>query len=148
MITSACTARIMSSHLDEREKAWELIHSPAVSLSPDKEAFAAMVREALYTGKIIAYAQGFSLMQDASRLYGWNLDLGKIASIFRAGCIIQAVFLNDITHAFEAEPKPESLIFDRFFLSRINEHQDSLRQAVSTGVMNGLPIPALCNAVS
>ena len=148
MITSACTARIMSNHLDEREKAWELIHSPAIILSPDKEAFAAMVREALYTGKIIAYAQGFSLMQDASRLYGWNLDLGKIASIFRAGCIIQAVFLNDITHAFEADPKPESLIFDRFFLSRINEHQDSLRQAVSTGVMNGLPIPALCNAVS
>lgn len=148
MITSACTARIMSNHLDERKKAWDLIHSPAVSLSPDKETFAAMVREALYTGKIIAYAQGFSLMQDASRLYGWDLDLGKIASIFRAGCIIQAVFLNDITHAFEAEPKPESLIFDRFFLSRINEHQDSLRQAVSTGVMNGLPIPALCNAVS
>lgn len=148
MITSACTARIMSNHLDEREKAWQLIHSPAVGLSPDKESFAAMVREALYTGKIIAYAQGFSLMQDASRLYGWNLDLGKIASIFRAGCIIQAVFLNDITHAFEAEPKPESLIFDGFFLSRINEHQDSLRQAVSTGVMNGLPIPALCNAVS
>ena len=148
MITSACTARIMSNHLDEREKAWELIHSPAIILSPDKEAFAAMVREALYTGKIIAYAQGFSLMQDASRLYGWNLDLGKIASIFSAGCIIQAVFLNDITHAFEADPKPESLIFDRFFLSRINEHQDSLRQAVSTGVMNGLPIPALCNAVS
>lgn len=148
MITSACTARIMSNHLDEREKAWELIHSPAIILSPDKEAFAAMVREALYTGKIIAYAQGFSLMQDTSRLYGWNLDLGKIASIFRAGCIIQAVFLNDITHAFEADPKPESLIFDRFFLSRINEHQDSLRQAVSTGVMNGLPIPALCNAVS
>ena len=78
-------------------------------------------------------------MQDASRLYGWNLDLGKIASIFRAGCIIQAVFLNDITHAFEAEPKPENLIFDGFFLSRINEHQDSLRQAVSTGVMNGFP---------
>ena len=138
MITSACTARIMSNHLDEREKAWQLIHSPAVGLSPDKESFAAMVREALYTGKIIAYAQGFSLMQDASRLYGWNLDLGKIASIFRAGCIIQAVFLNDITHAFEAEPKPENLIFDGFFLSRINEHQD----------MNGLPIPALCNAVS
>ena len=115
MITSACTARIMSNHLDEREKAWQLIHSPAVGLSPDKESFAAMVREALYTGKIIAYAQGFSLMQDASRLYGWNLDLGKIASIFRAGCIIQAVFLNDITHAFEAEPKPEKP-YIRWFL--------------------------------
>ena len=56
MITSACTARIMSNHLDEREKAWQLIHSPAVVLSPDKESFAAMVREALYTGNIIAYA--------------------------------------------------------------------------------------------
>ena len=78
--------------------------------------------------------------------------LGKIASIFRAGCIIQAVFLNDITKAFETRSgdggKPENLIFDRFFLSRINEHQDSLRKAVSTGVMNGLPIPALCNAIS
>ena len=109
------------------------------------------IQHTIYSIISVSYthlAQGFSLMQDASRLYGWNLDLGKIASIFRAGCIIQAVFLNDITHAFEAEPKPESLIFDGFFLSRINEHQDSLRQAVSTGVMNGLPIPALCNAVS
>ena len=142
MITSACTARIMSNHLDEREKAWQLIHSPAVGLSPDKESFAAMVREALYTGKIIAYAQGFS--PDAGCIQAVRLESGpgKIASIFRAGCIIQAVFLNDITHAFEAEPKPENLIFDGFFLSRINEHQDSLRQAVSTGVMNGLPIPA------
>ena len=152
MITSACSARIMSNHLDARKKAFGLVDAPGVSPAADKEQFAAMVREALYTGKIIAYAQGFSLMQDASLQYGWNLDLGKIASIFRAGCIIQAVFLNDITKAFETRSedgaKPENLIFDRFFLSRINEHQDSLRKAVSTGVMNGLPIPALCNAIS
>lgn len=142
----------MSNHLDARKKAFGLVDAPGVSPAADKEQFAAMVREALYTGKIIAYAQGFSLMQDASLQYGWNLDLGKIASIFRAGCIIQAVFLNDITKAFETRSedgaKPENLIFDRFFLSRINEHQDSLRKAVSTGVMNGLPIPALCNAIS
>lgn len=148
MITSACTARIMSNHLEERQKAYSLIPGPSLNREPDKAAFAATVREALYTGKIIAYAQGFSLMADASRQYGWNLDLGRIASIFRAGCIIQAVFLNDITHAFETEDKPESLIFDSFFLSKINEHQESLRRAVSTGVLNGLPIPALCNAVS
>ena len=142
MITSVCSARIMSNHLDARKKAFGLVDAPGVSPAADKEQFAAMVREALYTGKIIAYAQGFSLMQDASLQYGWNLDLGKIASIFRAGCIIQAVFLNDITKAFETRSedggKPENLIFDRFFLSRINEHQDSLRKAVSTGVMNGL----------
>lgn len=148
MITSACTARIMSNHLEERQKADGLIAGPSLNPDMNKDAFAATVREALYTGKIIAYAQGFSLMADASRQYGWNLDLGRIASIFRAGCIIQAVFLNDITHAFETEDKPESLIFDSFFLSKINEHQNSLRRAVSTGVLNGLPIPALCNAVS
>lgn len=148
MITSACTARIMSNHLEERQKADGLIAGPSLNPDMNKDAFAATVREALYTGKIIAYAQGFSLMADASRQYGWNLDLGRIASIFRAGCIIQAVFLNDITHAFETEDKPESLIFDSFFLSKINEHQESLRRAVSTGVLNGLPIPALCNAVS
>lgn len=148
MITSACTARIMSNHLEERQKAYSLIPGPSLNRESDKATFAATVREALYTGKIIAYAQGFSLMADASRQYGWNLDLGRIASIFRAGCIIQAVFLNDITHAFETEDKPESLIFDSFFLSKINEHQESLRRAVSTGVLNGLPIPALCNAVS
>ena len=148
MITSACTARIMSNHLDSRNKAAGLIPSPVFKQAQDKAAFASMVREALYTGKIIAYSQGFALMQDASRQFGWNLDLGKIASIFRSGCIIQAIFLNDITHAFEAENKPENLIFDSFFLSRINEHQDSLRKAVSTGVLSGLPVPALSNAVS
>ncbi len=79
-----------------------LVNAPAFNPVTDKEQFASMVREALYTGKIIAYAQGFSLMQDASEQYGWNLDLGRIASIFRAGCIIQAVFLNDITKAFES----------------------------------------------
>lgn len=148
MITSACSARIMSNHLQERQKASELIPGPSFQPAKNKEKFASVVREALYTGKIIAYAQGFALMQDASIRYGWDLDLGHIASIFRAGCIIQAVFLNDITHAFEAEPKPENLIFDRFFLSRVNEHESSLRAAVSTGILNGLPIPALCNAVS
>lgn len=148
MITSACSARIMSNHLESRRKAQELVPSPYFQAVQDKETFADMVREALYTGKIIAYAQGFALMQDASTQYGWNLDLGKIASIFRAGCIIQAVFLNDITKAFEAKDQPENLIFDRFFLSKIREHQDSLRKAVSTGVLCGLPVPALCSAVS
>lgn len=107
-----------------------------------------MVRAALYTGKIIAYAQG---LPDAGcfQSYGWNLDLGGIAAIFRAGCIIQAAFLNDITHAFEAEDKPENLIFDTFFLSRVNEHQDGLRTAGVSTVLNGLPFrPLQCGILS
>ena len=148
MITAACNARVMSNHLERRQKASSLIHSPAVTAVEDKQAFAEMVREALYTGKIIAYAQGFSLMQDASHRFGWNLDLGTIASIFRAGCIIQAEFLNDITKAFLKDPELESLIFDDFFLSRINRYQENLRKTTGLAVSSGLPVPAFFNAVS
>ena len=148
MITSACGARILSNHLDERKMASAQIEGPAIRQADDRAAFAETVRRALYAGKIIAYAQGFSLMQDASERYGWNLDLGTIASIFRAGCIIQAVFLDDITKAYEADSNAGNLMFNPFFRSRVNEYQDSLRRAVSTGVLNGLPVPALSQAAS
>ena len=148
MITSACGARILSNHLDERKMASAQIEGPGILQADDRAAFAETVRRALYAGKIIAYAQGFSLMQDASERYGWNLDLGTIASIFRAGCIIQAVFLGDITKAYEADSNAGNLMFNPFFGNRINEYQDSLRCAVSTGVLNGLPVPALSQAAS
>lgn len=160
MITAACNARVMSNHLEQRKKAAGLIRIAESGIvgktgvdsdkksAADKKAFAESVREALYTGKIIAYAQGFSLLADASERFGWNLDLGKIASIFRAGCIIQAVFLNDITRAYEADPKLESLILDGFFLERVNEHQESLRRTASAAIMAGIPAPAFANAVS
>ena len=148
MITAACNARIMSNHLERRQKASSLIAAPVITAAGDKQAFTEMVREALYISKIIAYAQGFSLLQDASRRFGWNLDLGGIASIFRAGCIIQAEFLNDITRAFLKAPDLESLIFDDFFLSRINRYQENLRKTAGLAVSSGLPVPALFNAVS
>ena len=148
MITSACGARILSNHLDERKMASAQIEGPAIRQADDRAAFAETVRRALYAGKIIAYAQGFSLMQDASERYGWNLDLGTIASIFRAGCIIQAVFLDDITKAYEADSNAGNLMFHPFFRNRINEYQESLRRAASTGVLNGLPVPALSQAAS
>ena len=148
MITAACNARIMSNHLERRQKASSLIAAPVITAAGDKQAFTEMVREALYISKIIAYAQGFSLLQDASRRFGWDLDLGSIASIFRAGCIIQAEFLNDITRAFLKAPDLESLTFDDFFLSRINRYQENLRKTAGLAVSSGLPVPALFNAVS
>ncbi|MBU3876243.1 decarboxylating NADP(+)-dependent phosphogluconate dehydrogenase [Faecalicatena sp. AGMB00832] len=149
MITAACNARVMSNHLKQRQLAASRIYEPSHSYSfPDKKEFADMVKNALYAGKIIAYAQGFSLMKDASDQFDWNLDLGKIASIFRAGCIIQAIFLNDITKAYTRNPKLDNLILDEFFLDRINENQGNLREVVSTAVLGGLPVPAFANAVS
>lgn len=148
MITAACSARVMSNALERRTRAAALLPSGTLPAAEDKAAFAETVRRALYTGKIAAYAQGFSLLADASARFGWDLDLGRVAAIFRAGCIIQAAFLSDITRAYAADPSLENLLLDGFFAERVRENQESLRRAVSTAVLGGLPVPAFANAVS
>lgn len=148
IITAACGARIMSNRLERRARAARLLPEiPPVGIS-QAGPFIDTVRDGLYAAKIVAYAQGFSLLRDASGRYGWNLNLASIASIFRAGCIIQAAFLGDITAAFSRTPDLESLLFDPFFLTRIREHHQSLREAVSAGVNSGLPLPAMSAAAA
>ena len=147
-ITAAAGARVMSNALEIRKQARDLIEPPALQRIPDRTAFAEQVRQALYTAKIIAYAQGFSLMRDASERYGWALDLGSIAAIFRAGCIIQADFLNDITAAFRRDPALSSLLLDEFFRSRLAAGHNSLRACAAAGLQSGLPLPAMTNALS
>lgn len=155
MITAAGNARVMSNNLAQRSLAGSLLHDAVLSSDTDKrldthdkKTFADMIQKALYAGKIIAYAQGFALMRDASVTFGWNLVLGGIASIFRAGCIIQAEFLNDITAAYAKNPDLENLILDDFFLKKINDSQSSLRGILSLAILNGLPVPSFANAVS
>lgn len=145
MITAACNARVMSNQ-PGRKVAQEVIHKPALT-KQEGEAFIEAVRQSLYTAKIVAYAQGFSLYRSASETYGWNLDYGSIASIFRAGCIIQAEFLNKITEAYEKNPNLENLMFDEFFLDKINANQASLRKIVCLAVSEGIPVPAYANAM-
>ena len=147
-ITAAAGARVMSNALEIRKQMRDLIEPPALQRIPDRAAFAKQVRQALYTAKIIAYAQGFSLMRDASERYGWALDLGSIAAIFRAGCIIQADFLNDITAAFRRDPALSSLLLDEFFRSRLAAGHNSLRACAAAGLQSGLPLPAMTNALS
>lgn len=92
MITAACNARIMSNRVEERNAAREQLEGPGQNPVANKKSFQEMVRQGLYAAKIVAYAQGFFLLSQASKEYGWDLDYGKTASIFRAGCIIQAEF--------------------------------------------------------
>jgi len=146
MITSACNARVMSNLLKERTTASGLIDKP-VSDKVLGDDFIEQVRKSLYAAKIVAYAQGFSLYRSAAETYGWDLDFGKIAAIFRAGCIIQAEFLNDITRAYGKNKDLQNLMFDEFFLQRINENQTSLRSVICLGIANGVPIPAFSNAL-
>lgn len=148
LITAAGSARLMSNRLAERAAAAALLPAPAPERAVDPAAFAETVRQALYAAKIAAYAQGFALLRDASRVYGWDLDLGAIAAIFRAGCIIQAVFLDDITAAFRRAPDLDSLVLDPFFLDGITRRLPSLRAAAGAGLAGGIPVPALSAAAA
>lgn len=148
MITGAVDARIISNHLTERAEAFQKITGPKVERDPHPESFIETVRAALYTAKIAAYAQGFALMRDASEQYHWSLELGGIAAVFRAGCIIQAAFLNDITAAFRNEAALENLMLSPFFLNHIEKGQNALRKAVAQGVISGIPLPAMTAALS
>ena len=147
MIAAACNARVLSNLTEERARAGAVMTAPAAAgVSVDAD-FIEAVRRSLYTAKIVAYAQGFSLYRAAKEAFGWSLDFGRIASIFRAGCIIQAEFLQRITDAYEREPNLKNLMFDDFFLSSINRNEGSLRSVVSLAVQRGVPIPALSAAL-
>lgn len=148
MITAACNARIMSNRIEERKTARDLFDSPKPKPAPEKTAFKKQVREGLYTAKIAAYAQGFELLSHASGEYGWDLDYGRIASIFRAGCIIQAQFLDDITRAFEKNGALKNLMMDSFFMEGVNRGQRSLRDIMCMGIQKGIPLPAMSQAVA
>ena len=148
MITAACNARIMSNRIEERKTAREFFESPKPKPAAEKTEFKKQVREGLYTAKIAAYAQGFELLSHASGEYGWDLNYGRIASIFRAGCIIQAQFLDDITRAFEKDGDLKNLMMDSFFMEGVNHGQSSLRDIMCMGIQNGIPLPAMSQAVA
>lgn len=145
MITGAVGARILSGD-PVRVKAD--LGAPTVQRAADRDAFAETVREGLYVGKLIAYAQGFAMLRDASERYQWSLDLGSIASIFRAGCIIQASLLGDIMTAFAHDPDLHNLLLDPTFAQRVRRGQQSLRETVAQGICNGMPMPVMTSAVS
>lgn len=147
MISAACNARVLSNLTEERAHASKVMAAPAPAECAAGEAFIEAVRRSLYTAKIVAYAQGFSLYRAAKEEFGWSLDFGRIASIFRAGCIIQAEFLQRITNAYEREPNLKNLMFDDFFLSSINQNMESLRGTVCLAVQRGVPVPALSAAM-
>ncbi|MBU3099560.1 MULTISPECIES: NADP-dependent phosphogluconate dehydrogenase [Clostridium] len=147
-ITEAVFARCMSSLKDERIYASSLLKGPDVKFKGDKKDFIEAVRRALYTSKICSYAQGFALMRAASKEYNWNLKYGKIAKIFRGGCIIRAQFLNKINEAYENDENLNNLMLDSYFKNIINSYQKDLRYVISTAVNLGVPVPSFSSALT
>jgi 6-phosphogluconate dehydrogenase len=145
LVGEAVYARIVSSDPDARKRAAKIYDAAIGALGevgPDD------VESALYASKIISYAQGFRLMRAASDEYGWDLDLGSIASIWRAGCIIRAVFLEDITAAFHRDPGLPDMIEDGFFSGALEEAGPSWRAVVAGAALAGIPAPAYASALS
>jgi len=148
-ITEAVFARYVSAIKDERVAASKVIAEPDLKdLDLDKDEVIEELRQALYFSKIMSYAQGFSQLRMASEEFDWNLQYGEIAKIWRAGCIIRARFLQDITNAYDEEPDLSNLLLDDYFREVAEEYQQSVRNLVSLGVQSGVPVAAFSSAIA
>ncbi|KAI9800163.1 MAG: phosphogluconate dehydrogenase (decarboxylating) gnd1 [Piccolia ochrophora] len=148
LIGEAVFARCLSSLKAERGRASEKLSGPTPKFEGNKQEFIDNLEQGLYASKIISYAQGFMLIQNAAKEFNWKLNKPSIALMWRGGCIIRSVFLKDITSAYRQNPDLENLLFNDFFNKAIHKAQGGWRDVISKGVLWGIPMPAFATALS
>jgi len=150
LIAESVLARCLSSIKEERTTASTKLSfvSRSNKFEGSKEQFLEDLEQALYASKIISYAQGFMLMQEAAKEYKWKLNKPSIALMWRGGCIIRSVFLKDITAAYRSENDLQNLLFNSFFNDAIHKAQPGWRDVVSKAALLGIPTPAFSTALS
>ncbi|XP_069730797.1 6-phosphogluconate dehydrogenase, decarboxylating [Phaenicophaeus curvirostris] len=149
LIGEAVFARCLSALKDERVRASKVLRGPKVTeFAGNRDEFLEDIRKALYASKIISYAQGFMLLKQAAKEFGWSLNYGGIAMMWRGGCIIRSVFLGKIKDAFDRNPELQNLLLDDFFRTAIEDCQDSWRRVITVGVQMGIPMPCFTTALS
>ena len=148
LIAEAVFARCLSAMKDERVAASEILPGPGARVDLDRKAFVEDVRRALFCSKIVSYAQGYILMREAAKEYGWNLNYGGIALMWRGGCIIRSQFLGEIKAAFDKNPALNNLLVDDFFRNTIVNYQSSWRNAIVQAVKLGVPTPSMSTALA
>jgi 6-phosphogluconate dehydrogenase len=148
LIAEAVYSRCVSALKDERVKAAKKLKGPRPSISGDKAKFIENIRQALYASKIVSYAQGYMLMRSAAKEYGWNLNYGGIALMWRGGCIIRSRFLGKIKEAFDNNAKLTNLLLDNYFRGEIKKCQKGWRNVVATAAKKGIPVPAFSTALA
>jgi 6-phosphogluconate dehydrogenase len=148
LMAEAVYARCVSALKDDRVAAAKSLRGPKARITGDRARFVEDIRRALYGSKIVSYAQGFMLMRAAAKQYGWNLNFGNVALMWRGGCIIRSVFLGKIKEAFDRKPGLMNLMLDPFFKRAIRTSQRSWRNVVATAARKGIPTPAFATALS
>jgi 6-phosphogluconate dehydrogenase len=148
MVAEAVFGRALSSLKDERTEAAKVLSGPQPHLGGDPKAFIQDLEQAVYASKIISYTQGYMLFRTAAKEYGWNLNYGGIALMWRGGCIIRSAFLGMIKEAYDANPALENLLLAPYFTQQVVSAQDGWRRVVAKVVRAGIPTPAMSSSLA
>jgi 6-phosphogluconate dehydrogenase len=148
LITEAVLARFLSALKADRTAAAKVLRGPTTGYDSDKQAFIQDIHDALYASKIMSYTQGYMLMRSAAATYGWNLNYGGIALMWRGGCIIRSVFLGKIKGAFDKESNLTNLLLDDYFKTEVDAAQAGWRRVIASAVEAGIPVPAMSSALA
>jgi 6-phosphogluconate dehydrogenase len=148
MIAEAVFARTLSAMKGERVAASRVLVGPGVRIAGDRRRFISDLEEAVYASKLISYTQGYMLMRAAAKEYGWNLNYGGIALMWRGGCVIRSAFLGRIKEAFDRNPNLTNLLLDPYFKEEIESAQAAWRRIVAKAVQKGIPVPAMSSALA
>jgi len=148
LIGESVFSRCLSAQKDLRVKASRTLTGRKPDFKGDKQQFIDDLENAIYGAKIISYAQGYDLMMEAAKEYGWNLNYGGIALMWRGGCIIRSRFLGDIKKAFDHNPELENLLLDPFFKNAVQSAEESWRRVCAAALLNGIPVPAITSALA
>lgn len=148
LIGEAVFARCISAKKDERVEAAKVLSGPEKSFTGDRKVLINDLQQALLASKMVSYAQGYDLMQEAAKEYGWNLNYGGIALMWRGGCIIRSAFLSKIKEAFDETPDLTNLLLAPYFTEKVTTAQAGWRRVVAAAVTNGIPAPSLTSALA
>ena len=148
LITESVYARYISAMKEDRVAASKVLAGPEFSFEGDVDATVEDIREALYFGKIMSYAQGFDQLRMASDHYDWDLQYGELAQLWRAGAIIRARFLQRITDAYDNEAGLHNLLLDPYFKDIAEKYQAAARRVIALATAAGVPVPSLSAAVA
>jgi 6-phosphogluconate dehydrogenase len=148
LISEAVFARCISAIKSERVAASKVLVGSKATFKGNRQSMIRDLRKALYASKIVSYAQGYQLMRATAKEFGWDLNYGGIALMWRGGCIIRSAFLGKIKQAFTKNPGLDNLMMDPFFQKATARAQTSWRKVLSMAIKLGIPMPSMSAALN